>query len=156
MAAEPKQATTVADPSPAQIDSSKAGAPAAGGYQTPTKKKVPIKLSTQTNDAVVGEITQDTLFGDDGAGTANEEEQKNKEQESRETKPAEDTKSADSLRYLRQVMKIDGLGGQVLQLVDARGIQQQMIKLVDLLLNSGSDLQRDDRLLVDSALGLWA
>lgn len=31
-----------------------------------------------------------------------------------------------------------------------------MTKLVDLLLDSGSDLQREDRLLIDSALGLWA
>ena len=53
-------------------------------------------------------------------------------------------------------MATDGLGAQVLQLVDARGIQQQMIKLVDLLLGAEGDFQRDDRQLVDSALGLWA
>lgn len=53
-------------------------------------------------------------------------------------------------------MKVDGLGSRVLQLIDARGIQKQMAKLVDLLLDGESDLQREGRALVDSALGLWA
>lgn len=122
-----------------------------GGYQTPKKKKVPI----QRNDVQFEEITESTLFGDDAADTRNEEEQKNGEQREAK-KPEEKATSDDSLRYLRQVMKTDGLGAQVLQLVDARGIQQEMTKLVDLLLASEGDFQREDRLLVDSALGLWA
>lgn len=108
------------------------------------------------NDAGAPEVTVETLFGDDFAGAGDEEELKKMEEKIKEARAADDAKSADSLRYLRQVMRIDGISSQVLQLVDARGIQQQMVKLVDLLLDSGTDLQREDRLLVDSALGLWA
>ena len=53
-------------------------------------------------------------------------------------------------------MKVDGLGSKVLQLIDVREIQKQMTKLVQLLLDSEDDLQREDRQLIDSALGLWA
>ena len=103
---------------PSQIDSSsKEEVPAAGGYQTPKKKKI----TPQTGDMQFEEITQSTLFGDDGADTRKEEEQRNGDQGDAK-KPEEKAKTDDSLRYMRQVMKVDGLGSKVLQLIDAREI----------------------------------
>ena len=53
-------------------------------------------------------------------------------------------------------MQVDGLGQSILKLIDVRGIQKQVTKFVQLLLADEDDLQREDRVIVDSALGLWA
>lgn len=119
---EPKKAPAVTIPQ-APADSSKEAAPVPGGYRTPTKKKLPIRRPAAGDDAPFEEITQAALFGDDAADTRNDDEEK-KAEESEAKKPEEKAASEDSLRYLRQVMKIDGLGDEVLKLVDARGLQE--------------------------------
>ena len=44
----------------------------------------------------------------------------------------------------------------MIQLIDGNLILSKMTELVTLLLDSGSDLVREDRLLIDSSLSLWA
>jgi len=57
---------------------------------------------------------------------------------------------------LNEVFKQSDLASKVIQEIDANELAKQMTTLIQVLLSSGSDLQRDDRLLIDTALSLWA
>ena len=104
------------------------------------------------------EITQSSLFGEDAVGVKDGEEAAAEDQKEAAdaNKPEQKAATEGSLRYLRQVMKVDGLGLRIMKLIDVRSIQKQVTKLVQLLLADEDDLQREDRVIVDSALGLWA
>ena len=109
------------------------------------------------------EITESSLFGEDavfedevGAKDGEEAAAEDQKEAADANKPEQKAATEGSLRYLRQVMKVDGLGLRIMKLIDVRSIQKQVTKLVQLLLADEDDLQREDRVIVDSALGLWA
>ena len=116
-------------------------------YTTPKKqiKHPPEAASTFDNQP---EITKEFLFGDGDAG-----DQAKPAKDDKDTKEKSD--GQDSFEHLRRVLQIDDLGKLIVERIDVRSLQDQVVQVATLFLR-GEEIKADDRLIVESAMSLWA
>ena len=97
------------------------------------------------------DLTVQDLFGDNAASVATTTQPENKVKDEKEKEEKDD-----SLQYLNEVLRRDGLGKRVLDIIDGKQILKQVSELIESVMDADLVNLKEDKLLIESSLNLWS